>query len=156
MTMPTAAAPPSLNDLMARRALVTESVSIGCGVSGAPSAVGPVSVPSPSTWSPFLPTTLPLPEIPDEAAYVRFCEKLRTDYAHLTSPDYRAQLGFADLAHIGSDVYADSAARARINYIYRRMTEDWAAFVARDAVARGEAAPEWAVAIRRTMTGGVR
>ena len=86
-----------------------------------------------ASLSPFPPPPPPPPyEIVDEAAYNRFCARMRLLYGHLPPDDY-ASYSFQELARIGEDVYGDgtNGAIARIRYILRRMDEDWKAYVAR-------------------------
>jgi len=74
---------------------------------------------------------LPLPEIPDEAAYQRLRERTRTEYGHLSNDDAVFATS-VDLCRFGNEAYAEADIEQvyRINYCFRRLEEDWAAYVA--------------------------
>lgn len=75
----------------------------------------------------------PPPEIPDEAAYQRYRARVRALYGHRDlTPDEYAELAFRDLARIAGDLATrhEHDALARVNYVWRRLSDDWDAYVA--------------------------
>lgn len=68
------------------------------------------------------------PEIPDVAAYERYLQRARQLFGAITDPYDRIESAFRDLYHVANSVYSDKAAVAAINYIVRRLDEDWTAY----------------------------
>lgn len=90
-----------------------------------PSFVPPQAWAPPASSAPAEP-----PEIPDEDAVTRYYQRVAGRYGEYNA-DTRAFQGFCDLAHFinEADARGDADAGGRLRYVWRRMDEDWNAFV---------------------------